>query len=460
MSSPHAQTETAGLRILGHALHRRDYAIQLVSALGDHGRHYFVDSEQARVYQAIEGLVREGAEVIDLVTVGDAYGMDSDLEFLTSCFEQGFSGGDPQRDLRSLIEGRQWNRLRAMLGQLGQAAADPEFRERIGIQTPNDVMRAFCEDFQALVAESARIGKRAVRASEMRYRAEQYMATIERGEPTGWEWGIPVLDDAFRLEMGGLYTVGAPSKSAKTKLAVWVGHRMAEYEQMEVYHQTLEMPREQTWDWYVSRHLGINSNWIGREDMPRHVVEKLLEESHPIYNLHLTIDDTPEISVGDLDMKVREWKMTTVGARPALLIVDFVQLMQEYMTAQDNIAAASKRIAYGLHQIAQREQIAVLAVAQLNREADSAPQTSARFLEGGGGWKQASRAVVILDNILNRKPRNGVKAPYEATPIQFELTQRGAPSWRGKMCVDLTTGYWRECRQAETDLLDRYWGKG
>lgn len=447
-----------GMRLIGCALADRERAVLLSTTLGSSGEHYFPNSEQGKFYASIYSLIGSGRDV-DMATVGDHYAKrgGSDFRLLTSCGEEAFTG-DYGLDLETLVQVYQWRKMRELFTHAARIADDEFYRETRCINTPHDAIKWLLNDYEQLMEETAR-SRRALRAHEMLYRAQEYAATIARGEPVGWKFGIPVLDRALRIEPGALYVIGAESKAGKSKLAVWLGHRISSGsdadDPAEVYHCSLEMPREQVWDWYVSLELGIDSHQIGHENMPSDVVDELLDAAHPIYTHHLTIDDTVDCTVGDLSLRVREWKLTTVGERPGLVIVDYVQLLDEYINRPkgEGTADAVKRIGYSLHRLAQRENVAIVALAQLNRTAHTAESCGTEHLEGGNGLLQAARSVMVLDNVAMRIPIAGLRVPATATPIWFQIAQRGSPSWRGKMVADLTTGSWRDAERCDEKLI-------
>ncbi len=441
----------AGMRVIGYAATDIKFAVLAVSRMGhEFGRSAFVDAEQTAWFRAIEKVVRSGAEEIGLVEIDDIY-QGSDFRGLTACCEVAL-GAPPEREIDILLEAHRWRRAGTVLEHLANAAKDAVFRERIGIETIEDLAKAFTEDF-AEIKSAGETTRTAQRIDEFSETIEAYRRAKDDERPPGYSWGISTMDRFGRIPEVGLVVIAALSKSGKTKLAVQLGHRLAERENVQVYHCPLEMGAEETFAWYVSRHYSTDSATIGTPDMLEPVLADL-EAQSDLFGLPVTIDDTPGLSLSDISQRVREWKLRGAACRRAV-IVDYIQLLNLERDRGESEAAALKRVAYGLHELAQSEQVLVLATAQLNRQAEHDSRSTLAHLEGGGGIAQAAKTIVIIDSLPRRYGQDQPdRWRPENTPLWVQVTQRGARSFSDRIVADLTTGRFRGADRDDDPMFD------
>lgn len=449
MSPDSARLERAATLVLVSAVASRAVAIDVLRRLGGAaGAAKMPSGRFAVALEALRGLVDTGS-ALRVDTWADAIqargGDWNDAERLDA---HGFALSDPSGEIAVLLDAWRWREIRA-IGQRVQAlAADEALRADAGLETPEAVAAAVLEDLRAVTSDSP--GEdRPVTAPEMRARADVYRAVVSGESSPGWNLGTGGdLDRVLVLRPGGLYVIGGLNKSGKSKLQVWLGHRLAS-RSIPVLDCSLEMGRDLRWDWYVSQHLGIDSSTIGTPEMPRHHVDALLAASHPVYALSLTIDDRPSRTVRDLELTVQEWRAGLGGAQ-GLVLVDYVQLLNTERERGENEAVALSRLAKGLAALAKRQKTCVVATAQLNRVGES-EEPGPQHLEGSGGFAQASMGMLFLDNLVRRGRVNS----YDPTRTAFSwrVVQRAGRSGRGSLVVDLTTGGFEAAGPEDEELF-------
>lgn len=255
-------------------------------------------------------------------------------------------------------------RVAALAGNLHQFAFDPS-------KTAEELVNAFQTDALSLDG----VGSKAKSMLELSKNFMRELEVVQKSprDRLGLPTGLHELD---RLTSGiqapDLIIIAARPSIGKTALALDLA-KAACRDNASVYLASLEMSAQQICTRMVATGCGISGRnlRLGKfldSDWPR-VVETL----RVVSSLTIEIDNTPSISDLELARRVR-------AARPDLLIVDYLQLMQSAQKTDRkdleiaNITACLKGLAKELH-------IPVVLLSQLNRDAEKRKNPRPRLVD-------------------------------------------------------------------------------
>jgi replicative DNA helicase len=126
------------------------------------------------------------------------------------------------------------------------------------------------------------------------------------------------------------------------------------------------------------------------------------------------IDDTPGLSLTELRAKARR---QLHGVENALIIVDYLQLMQDKGKAQQDRWVAVGEISRGLKILAKELKVPILALSQLSRAVESRkdkrPQLS--DLRESGNIEQDADVVMFIDRSLSEEEAGSYDRPDAGT---------------------------------------------
>ena len=232
---------------------------------------------------------------------------------------------------------------------------------------------------------------------------EVLKATFERidqarggeGMLTGVATGFPDLDDLTSgLQAGEFLILAARPSMGKTTLALnilaHVGMKLRE----PAVIFSLEMSREQLARNMLCAHARMDSHRLRRGRLNQNELAALPMHVGALSEAPIFIDDTPGLHTYELRSKVRRLKASK-GCR--LVIVDYLQLMQG--PTAENRQVEISNISRSLKGLAREMRIPILAVAQLNRQAELRPgdkRPRMADLRESGSLEQDADVVMLL----------------------------------------------------------------
>jgi len=256
--------------------------------------------------------------------------------------------------------------------------------------------------------------------SSLRHIADGVMESLNRlevafenkGEAvvTGLSTGFFDIDRSLAGLKGGQFLVIAARPShGKTALAMNIAEHVAVQLHAPVAVFSLEMSYQELIDRMVCSHAGVSLQRL-RDGFMKHsdfnalpgTVETL--RSAPVY-----IDDTPQLSLYDFKARARR-AVLKHGAR--LLVIDYLQLMRSpSRRAQENRALEITEISGALKATAKELNVPVIALAQLNREAEGRPLGAPQLsdLRESGSIEQDADIVMLLTRPVRHCKDDGAK---------------------------------------------------
>lgn len=387
-------SEEAERRVLGNVLEHSQEAPRVVDLLADRlAADDFSTPEHRAVYGAVAELVEDGEPVslphvlrrlgrARTPKVGEALGLVVEHAY-------------PRYSDRSLLGQvkliREASRARKTreLGQEIAAAAGAEDGERalqgayermlrLATETDNDET----EDEGLFIEEAA---------ERLRNAGAEDRALLRTG--------IGDLDAIFPTGIAPrtLTVVAALTSRGKTTLAMQVADRLA----LEVMLRTrrgiarflsLEMGRVELHRRRLIALTGIPMEWwLKRAPLPANAEDKLQRAVQELKARPVAITYAGTMSLGQIKALARK-DANSRGL--ALLVVDYLQLVENGRKASDSRVQEVTGVAYGLKQIAMDHDAPVIAVAQLNRAAEGNATPKLSDLRESGGIEQAA------DNVL------------------------------------------------------------
>ncbi len=250
---------------------------------------------------------------------------------------------------------------------------------------------------------------------------EQRVIDRRDGKVPGISTGFAVLD----LVTGGGFFPGTVNVAAartgrgKSTLAVNFLHTAAMAGYAAAYF-TVEMPTSEILQKLLSLSAGINGTAIRIGELSEGELDKLMEAQRRLYPKQIWFDDSTGASFEALEAACR--KLKRQGPLD-LVVIDYIQqftLEGRWKSTHEHLTALSHR----LKQLALKEGIAVVALAQLNREAEkSETQPDVWHIKDSGAIEQDADLVLLIHGLdkgtqlfvgKNRNGKDRFAFPVEA----------------------------------------------
>ena len=213
---------------------------------------------------------------------------------------------------------------------------------------------------------------------------------------TGVTGGVPscfqMLDNhTGGWQKSGLIIFAARTSMGKTIFGVNVAANAAIEKGIATAIFTLEMSKEEVIGRVQSMLSGVPLDNIARRNLTRAQIELISEKCKVLEKAPMYVDDTPNISLIELKSKARK---LVKDHNVKLIVVDYLQLMRSGQNIPSREQEVSE-ISRGLKALAKELAIPVIALAQLNREAEKRPDKKPQLsdLRESGSIEQDSDAV-------------------------------------------------------------------
>jgi replicative DNA helicase len=320
------------------------------------------------VFEAISALSRAG-EPVDAVSVADWLSRKGRLD------EVGGAAAlyDLTEQVPTAANAGYYARLvrdRSMLRRLIEAGTQVV---QLGYESEDEVARTI-DRAETLVFQLARDGDRGDVEPLRRLLNESYekleVLARQRSEVTGLATG---LDDFDRLTSGlqgqNLVIIAARPSMGKSGLALGIARYVAADLRRPVLFFSLEMSKVEIANRLLSSEAHVDSQRLrtGRlDDRDWRAVGDALGR---LNDAPLFIDDTPSISLMEIRAKARRLKQREKDL--AMIVVDYLQLMQSDGRRPENRVQEVAEISRGLKMLAKGLDIPVVALSQLSRQPEA-----------------------------------------------------------------------------------------
>ena len=225
---------------------------------------------------------------------------------------------------------------------------------------------------------------------------------------------------------------GRPSMG-KTALSLNIGLNIIKNLGLPVVFFSLEMSKEQLIYRLLTTETSISSIRLKTGNLYKDDWLKLNEIIQNLSNLPLFIDDTPNPTIQDIKMKIKKviFEQNQIG----LVVIDYLQLMQNSKFKTENRSQELSQITRSLKNIAREFQVPIIALSQLSRNVENRNNKRPILsdLRESGSIEQDADVVLMLyresyynsnsitiDNsvqLIIAKQRNG---PVGTIDLQFD----------------------------------------
>jgi replicative DNA helicase len=234
-------------------------------------------------------------------------------------------------------------------------------------------------------------------------------AMAQRGATiTGTPIQIKVLDEAMSgLHAGDLYVVAGRPGSGKTAFAMGIAENVAKQDEgVAVF--SLEMPQSQLVSRMLSAHTRIPLSTFRQPHAIKNHWPALATAVGTMEKYPLWIDDTGGISISEIAARVRKLKSDITNNRIGnvvcrglkVVVVDYLQLVTAQRGKGQNREQEVALVSRSLKLLAKREDVAVIALSQLNRSSESRKGSDKRpqlsDLRESGAIEQDADAVLFV----------------------------------------------------------------
>lgn len=255
---------------------------------------------------------------------------------------------------------------------------------------------------------------------------------------TGVTTGMPTLDARFGgLEACKNYVFAARPGMGKTALVTGLILSVANGKKKDeigdgVVFVSLEMPRIQIMFRFLSQLSRVDSVKIQRGKLDAQEIQKLKDAAETLAGLPIAIEDSSDHTPASLRAAFRQgqrklWEKFGKKLKVKALGIDYLQLMgseRESLNREAEIAAVSR----SCKALAKSEEIAVLTLAQVNRDCEKRPDKRPMLsdLRESGAIEQDADVVTFIyrDDVYKK---DGAEKDNKAELIVRKLRDNGGP---------------------------------
>ena len=188
---------------------------------------------------------------------------------------------------------------------------------------------------------------------------------------------------------------GRPSMG-KTALSLNIGLNIAKNNLLPVLFFSFEMSKEQLIYRLLTTETNISNTKLKNGNLYNNdwiILNKIMQK---LANLPFFIDDTPNLSIQDIKMKIKKiiFEQNQIG----LIIIDYLQLMETSNFRIDNRSQELSQITRSLKNIAREFQVPIIALSQLSRNVENRSNKKPILsdLRESGSIEQDADVVLML----------------------------------------------------------------
>ena len=374
----------------------------------------FVKHIHKKIIKAVNNLRRKGIEV-DILTVRNEIDSSS-LELLKYITDIGFYIAGMSGDTSYKLI-KEYTKKREIL----------ELSKKIQLETSNqeeiDVYIEKCiKELQTIENQTEKEQEFSNQIIETTKRIETRINTKENRDLFTGFFDLDDLTDG--LHNGEMTVVGARPGTGKTTFALQIAENIAS-KNKNVLFISMEMSAEQIIEKIIARKAHIDSNKIRRGNLEERELVKISETCIQIADLKMEIG-TNINTIQQIEIKARKMKSKE---KLDLLVIDYLQLVKsqgKFGNREQEVADISRT----LKSIALELNIPIIALCQLNRNANRNEPTLADIRESGAIEQDADNVIFLYqqknDNVVTvdlQKQREGctgiVKLKFNKATSEF-----------------------------------------
>lgn len=234
------------------------------------------------------------------------------------------------------------------------------------------------------------------------------MKRFEEGTPHGISTGFSYLDNLISgFEAGDLIIIGASTSHGKTALGLNIGVNISK-QGVPVAIVSLEMPTNQLNQRIICREAKLNTQKTKNNELSDKEMNRFYKTAETIKKYPIYIDESRDNSISKI---ITRTKLLIKMKGIKLLIIDYLQLIKTGGNAENRNLELSE-ITMALKRFALKENITVLALAQLNRKASGKEPVISELRDSGALEQDADKVILLWrpeqDNIQGKEDLSGV----------------------------------------------------
>ena len=265
------------------------------------------------------------------------------------------------------------------------------------------------------------------------------------GTSAGASTGLTDLDHKLRgLRRGDLYILGARPSVGKTGLAAHLARTLVKAN-LPVAFFELEMSPQELRDKLLSSEGEVLYERILSGELSESEIRSLAQVAEDMRAWPLWIEGDPSVGLADIRMRVRRLRMHAPAL--ALVIVDYIQLCRLDVRRGETRATAIGEVSRGLKMLAREENVAVLALSQLNRSSEGREDNRPKMgdLRESGNLEADADAVLLMyrDELYNADSPDKGTAEIIVAKNRKGKTGKVRVAWEGayQRFRNLATGW-------------------
>jgi replicative DNA helicase len=248
-----------------------------------------------------------------------------------------------------------------------------------------------------------------------------------RGETVGLATGIHDLDRSTSGFLGGqMIVIAARPACGKSALGMQIALHAALASNVPTLVFSVEMPSTELMVRAICSEAGVDlqrvrDGFFKAQDMNTVSSAAIRLTKAPLY-----LDDTPGLTVAQFRSRARRAK-TAYGL--GLIVVDYLQFMHgSSKRANESRALEVSEISKAIKTVAKELNLPIIALAQLNRDADEGSKPKLSNLRESGSIEQDADTVLLIHRLDKNKKRGEEDEPMEHNTLLIVAKQRNGPT--------------------------------
>ena len=222
----------------------------------------------------------------------------------------------------------------------------------------------------------------------------------------GVSTGFETIDNiTLGFQKSDLIIIAGRPSMGKTALSFNIAENVARQTDQTVLIFSMEMSSEQVVRRFISSISNIDLQRLQRGDLEEGDWEGIDKALSVLSNKNILLDDTPALDPSELRSRARRIKREDRNL--ALIVVDYLQLMQVYGKGDNRVAEISE-ISRSLKALAKELDVPVVALSQLNRAVESRPNKRPILadLRDSGAIEQDADVIAFIYREEHYEPNN------------------------------------------------------
>lgn len=225
---------------------------------------------------------------------------------------------------------------------------------------------------------------------------EEYLVSMDAPPPSRLPLPYADLQATLPMEPGDLIVVAARPAIGKSVVLLDIARCVAIEHRMTVLVSSMEMSRPQLMERLMAAEARVPLNRIKDREYQNDDRQRIHDAALRIGGAPLVVDDGPAATTVQLRSRLR-W-LQAQGKLPAVLLVDYLQIMKASGKRGQNRTGEVDEISRGLKELAGEFGIIIIAAAQLNREVEKREDKKPMMadLRESGSIEADANAVILL----------------------------------------------------------------